>query len=112
MTRRQLRRLIRESNLIEGISDAAEVEQSLIAWDYLHDHNMPLGHGVICHVQEVVTLHQDELQPDMRGYYRDMAKVNVMVGGHDAPHYAMVPGLMGQLADRHCPRQVTGSPLG
>jgi Fic family protein len=90
----RMRALIRESNAIEGINDPKEVDQSLIAWDWLCDWNMPLTHGAICKVQKLITLNQDELQPHMRGHYRDMAKINVRVGNHYPPEYGFVPNLM------------------
>ena len=84
---------IRQSNLIENIDDPAEDEQSMVAWLILNGTDK-LSHGLICKVQKVITLHQSDLAPNERGYYRDMARVDVRVGAYRPPAYALVPGLM------------------
>lgn len=88
-----LKELIKQSNLIEGIDDPKEIKQSMYAWDYLIE-QPDLSHSVICKVQKVITLHQAELMPHHRGYYRDMAQINVQVGRYTPPTYAEVPALM------------------
>jgi Fic family protein len=90
-----MRDLIKESNAIEGITDPAEVEQSLVAWAYLME-KTSLNHSTICAVQKIITLHQDELQPNQRGYYRGVAgnNVNVRVGSYYPPPHTLVPSLM------------------
>lgn len=93
-TRAQLRLLIAESNAIEGIYNPVEIEQSLVAWDYLIKYKINLTHGVICKVQKIITLHQPELAGPKRGYYRDLTQINVRVGNYTAPHYSAVQGLM------------------
>lgn len=89
-----MREHIKQSNLIEGISDPKEIKQSLVAWEYLHDQYMPLTHGVICTVQKIITLNQTDLQAHMRGYYRNMSEVNVRVGNYFPPDYKYVEGQM------------------
>jgi Fic family protein len=84
---------VRESNAIEGIYDEAEIDRSMVAWEYLENLEAKLTHGIICRVQKVITLHQ-ALQPHQRGYYRDLSQTNVTVGNYLPPHYAMVQGLM------------------
>jgi Fic family protein len=77
---------IHESNLIEGYDNLEFDKQSMVAWRYLikQDH---LNVSVICKVQKIITLLQDDLQPDERGYMR---KVNVYIGGHAAPNPEMM----------------------
>lgn len=88
-----IKRLIKESNLIEGIDDPKEIDQSLVAWEYLQ-YVQTLRHADIMKVQKIITLNQTDLRPNERGYYRDMSKVNVQVGGHICPDYGYVPGMM------------------
>lgn len=86
---------IRQSNLIEGIDDPKEDEQSMVAWLILNGApNLSLG--LIHKVQKVVTLHQTDLAPNERGYIRGIAgnNVDVRVGGYNAPSYKLVPSLM------------------
>lgn len=89
-----IRKYIHESNLIEGISDPAEIDQSLIAWRYLEDWNTSLNHGVICKIQKIITLNQTDLRPDQRGYYRSLSQTNVHVGNHVPPNWQLVNGMM------------------
>lgn len=83
---------IHHSNLIENIDDPAEDAQSMIAWEYLKEQEV-LTHDVIKKVQKIITLHQP-LLPHQRGYYRDLSKTMVTVGGKACPHYFIVPHLM------------------
>lgn len=88
-----IKRYIKQSNLIEGITDPAEILQSLVAWRYLEQHTI-MSHQVIQKVQKIITLNQTDLRPDQRGYYRDLSRYDVQVGGHIAPSWHMVPGMM------------------
>ena len=81
---------IRESNLIENIDDPKEDKQSMSAWLWLLQQKK-LDQGIICHLQKRITLHQDDLQPDQRGYYR---KIQVWVGDHKPPAAHLVKGMM------------------
>ena len=93
-------RYIRGSNAIEGIFDEAEVSQSLHAWEYLMGIGDMLTHADICKVQKIITLNQQNLQPNQRGYYRNVSSTNVSVGGRHAPDHSFVESLMqGWLAD-------------
>ena len=87
-------RYIRGSNAIEGIYDEKEVTQSLHAWEYLMGIGDELTHKDICNVQKIITLNQTNLQPNQRGYYRNLSQTNVSVGGHNAPDYSYVEDLM------------------
>ena len=90
-----IRKYIKSSNEIEGIYDDEEIEQSLLAWAYLEQLTL-LRHTDIMRVQKIITLHQDNLQPNQRGWYRGMAGniTNVQVGGRVAPDYSLVEDLM------------------
>lgn len=93
----RIKRLIHQSNLIEGYDDPEFDAQSLVAWRYLEDVLFDqLGHSDICKVQKIITLRQTDLAPNQRGYYRGRAgnDVNVTVGGRLTPHFSMVQGLM------------------
>jgi Fic family protein len=83
---------IRESNLIENIDDPNFDKQSLIAWLYLSEQKR-LTHQVIKKTQKMITLLQD-MRPDTRGYYRDLARIDVRVGWSIAPPYSQVQALM------------------
>jgi hypothetical protein len=98
----KLTEYIRESNAIEDIYGEAEIEQSLVAWLILNGHMEPLTHGIITKVQKVITLHQNDLMPHQRGYYRDMSKTNVQIGGRYAPMWHMVPMRMPRCLCRSC----------
>lgn len=79
-----------ESNLIEGIDSPAADECLKEAWKYLEQQDV-LDKGVICRVQKIATLHQKDLQPDWRGYYR---KIPVYIGGHEAVHPVAIDAMM------------------
>lgn len=86
-------RHIHESNLIENIDDPQADQDSLNAWYFLR-HQPALTHVIICAVQKFITSHQDDLTPLETGYYRDMAKTNVYIGGKAAPMWHMIEPLM------------------
>lgn len=90
-----VKKYITGSNNIEGIYSDEEDAQSLLAWAYLEKLDT-LSHKDIMRVQKMITLHQTDLQPNQRGYYRGMAGniTNVSVGGRSAPDQSLVPDLM------------------
>lgn len=90
-----IKKYIKASNEIEGIYSEEEDAQSLLAWAYLEQLEL-LSHADIMRVQKIITLHQTDLKPNQRGYYRGMAgnDVNVSVGGRLAPDFSYVPDLM------------------
>lgn len=90
VTEFQIKRLIHQSNLIEGYDDEAMDAQGLEAWRYLLSVE-ELTHSVIKKVQKMVTLTQTDLMPDQCGHYR---KVLVTVGGRLCPTSSMVVPLM------------------
>lgn len=96
MNKFDVRKYIKGSNAIEGIYDEAEIDQSLVAWEYLESLGGILSHGDIVKVQKIITINQDNLQPNQRGYYRGMAgnDVDVRVGNHVAPKYTEVEALI------------------
>lgn len=81
---------IKGSNQIERISDPAEIEQSLKAWEYLKD-QPAITHEVVKEVQRLITANQSELDNVQRGDYR---KISVRVGGRYAPNPGLVWALM------------------
>lgn len=91
-----IKKYIKASNEIEGIYSEEEDAQSLLAWAYLEQLGDEFTLGDICRVQKIITLHQDDLAPNEKGYFRGMAgnNVNVSVGGRNAPDYSLVPDLM------------------
>lgn len=86
-------RHIHESNLIEDIDSLEAMGQSCIAWAYL-EKQKELSHSVICKVQKIITLHQKDLRPDQRGYYRILSQTNVTIGGKRATSWTLVKHMM------------------
>lgn len=84
---------IKASNEIEGIYSEQENAQSLAAWAYL-DKLETLSHLDICTVQKLITINQQDLRPNQRGYYRNVSQTNVQVGGRVAADYSYVEDLM------------------
>lgn len=93
-TRRQVRSFIRQSNLIEGITDPKEVDQSLLAWDLLMEQS-ELSHWAIKKAQKIITINNN-LPPDGRGYYRgEITSREVTIGGRPGAYSYNVPLIMG-----------------
>lgn len=88
-----MHKYISESNKIEGIFDPTEDTQSMLAWDFISS-KASITHDVIKKTQKMITLHQEELAPNMRGYYRDVSKTIVTVGGRLCAAPLIVPMLM------------------
>lgn len=87
-----IKELIHESNLIEGYDDLEFDAQGMYAREYLKKVELgELRHGDIKKVQKILTLKQTDLQPNWRGYYRE---IEVTVGGHKLPRSFMVIPLM------------------
>lgn len=96
MTDTELKRLIRESNLIEGIDDPMEDIQSLFAWEFLASIEPAFFDSrAVRQLQKYITIRQP-LPPNARGYYRGEAgnNVNVTVGGRAGAAYGLVRSLM------------------
>lgn len=89
-----VRKYIKGSNAIEGIYDEEEIDQSMVAWAHLEAIGDYLTHADICKVQKIITLHQENLQPNQRGYYRNVSATNVSVGGRLAPDHSFIENLM------------------
>lgn len=92
-TDQQLKEFIHQSNLIEDIDDQEADNDSYEAWAELETVK-ELDNVIICKLQRIITRHQTDLHKLERGYYRDMAKIDVHVGGMVAPTWYMVPFLM------------------
>lgn len=67
---------LRESNAIEQVYDDDSLKQAKFAWDYLSKEK-ELNHHVILKTHKILMLHQLNLRPDEKGYYR---RVPVSVG--------------------------------
>jgi hypothetical protein len=84
---------LRQSNLIE---DAGKnIEQASIAWKFLKD-TKELSNGVICYTHKILMI--DKPYPPPLGYYRDIIKKDVTIGGWGgrlAPSWGLIEGLMG-----------------
>lgn len=93
VTDARIKRLIHESNLIEGYDDRLSDFMGVVAWRYLEALDT-LAHSDIAFAQHLVTLHQDDLQPSWRGNYRDVSNERVQVGGHEVVAPKMVPAYM------------------
>lgn len=84
---------IHQSNLIEGF-DSKEADDCLRrAWEYL-DGKEDIGLGDICKAQKLATLHQKDMRPDWRGYFRHVSGQRVWIGGREGLEPAEVPDAM------------------
>lgn len=88
-----IKKYIHQSNLIENIDDKAYDKQSLLAWNWLKKQE-ELTFGVVCKLQKMITLLQDDLMPHQRGYTRSTSKVNVYIGDKTAPAWWLVDGML------------------
>lgn len=89
-----MKKHIRESNLIERIDDSKFDEQCMHAWKWLNDAGLNLetiNHGDVMKLQKMITLLQNDLRPDERGYYR---KVPVWIGGEKLLNHGLLAPLM------------------
>lgn len=84
---------IKESNAIEGIYAPEEIEQSLIAWEFIGGLET-ISHSDIKNIQGIITKNQSDLPDRAKGVYRDAIQANVRVGGRYAPEWSYVPKLM------------------
>jgi Fic family protein len=82
VTEAQIKKLIHESNLIEGYDDGVMDGHGLLAWNLLRGWEIgSLTHEHIQKVQKIITSSQDDLQSHWRGYYRTHNGIEVSVGG-------------------------------
>lgn len=88
-----IKQYIHESNLIESIDDLAYDKQSLVAWNWFKK-QPELTFSNICKLQKMITLLQDDLRTDQRGYTRSMSKINVYIGDKIAPSWWLVDDLL------------------
>lgn len=89
-TDQELKEFIHQSNLIEGIDNKAADDDSYQAWLILEG-ALGLNNKLICKLQRIITMHQDDLSSWDKGHYR---KTDVMIGGHLAPGPGLVLFLM------------------
>lgn len=87
---------IHQSNLIEGF-DSQEADDCLKrAWDYLKDKEK-INLGDIRKAQKLATLHQKDMMPHWRGYFRDKSNQGVFIAGREALKPVFVPKAMDNL---------------
>lgn len=70
---------LEQSNAIEGVYDAASLEQAIEAWNYLMSQKV-LTLSVVLKTHKVLMLNQ-RLQPNEKGYFRT---ITVYIGGKPA----------------------------
>ncbi|PWT73649.1 MAG: hypothetical protein C5B59_12710 [Bacteroidetes bacterium] len=80
---------LKESNLIEGVTDDDSLVQAWKAWDYLMKEDV-LTKDVVLHTHKILMAHQ-KIRADQKGHFR---KLNVTVGGYEAPDWKEVPNRM------------------
>ena len=87
--------LIHQSNLIEGFDMPYADRLSYCAWKKLIK-KTEISHALILKTQKLITLHQSDILPNQRGYYRGMAgnNVNVFVGKRVCPAWPLVRAFM------------------
>lgn len=84
---------IHQSNLVEGF-DSEEADECLMrAWKYLEKLDS-IGLGDICRAQKIATLHQKDMRPDWRGYFRHVSGQRVWIGGREGLDPTKVPDAM------------------
>lgn len=81
---------IRHSNLIEGIADPVETEQSMIAWRFIK-HKEVISLDILLQLHRLVMLNH---LPHEKGGAGSFRIHNVTVGGRSCPHYIRVPELI------------------
>lgn len=94
VTENEIKKLIHQSNLIEGYDDVDMDYNSLSAWRYLNGIQGIdlLTERDIMKVQRAVTLTQKDMRPEWRGKYR---QINVHVGGRPGAVWKNIPPIMG-----------------
>lgn len=83
---KEMDEFLRQSNLIEGVSDDRAFNQAKIAMEWLMKQKL-ITIPVILHLHKILMLHQN-LQPDWKGYLR---KIPVYIGGKEAMPAGLVP---------------------
>lgn len=92
VTEAAIKKLIHQSNLIEGYDDPAMDAHGLYAWRRLVQLGIKdLTLYDILKTQKIITLTQDNMQPDWRGYFR---RIPVWVGGHEGLKWTLVDQAM------------------
>ncbi len=81
---------IKQSNLIENVRDQAELEQSMVAWNYLEDKEI-LTFSTILQTHNLI---MKNLMPQRLGGRGSLRIYNVRVGGRVCPHWVDVPDLL------------------
>jgi len=81
---------VEQSNLIEGVTDLAEIPKSIRAWKFLSSIEF-LTKEIILDVHKIIM--EGLIHHTLAGKYRPY---NVVVGGRSCPSFLLVPGLMGE----------------
>jgi Fic family protein len=80
---------LKQSNYIEG--EDGNIEQPARAWQFIKSLE-EMSNSDICKAHKILML--DKPYPPPRGYFRSVPQINVTVGGHTAPNWWLVDGLM------------------
>lgn len=88
-TKKQIEEFLRESNLIEGVSDEVSLKQALKAWNFLSKQKK-LTIGVILKTHKILSLHSS-LRPNEKGYFRTR---RVWIGGREGIEWEKIPKAM------------------
>jgi len=109
VTESAIKKLIHQSNLIEGYDDEKMDAQGLVAWRHLVQlaDLRDLTMGDVCKVQKIITLTQDDLQPDWRGYYRSTSGQRVWIAGREG----LAPQHIEMAMDEWLHNRLTQSPI-
>lgn len=92
ITEKQIKKYIHQSNLIEVYDDADMDAQGLVAWRYLQQFRLgDLSHYDVQKLQKIITLTQTDMQPNWRGYYRN---IGVWIGGRKGMESSKIPYAM------------------
>jgi len=84
MSEFDMREHITQSNLIESVTDPREIEQSLVAWQWLIKQSMPFTGEMILHLHGLI---MKNLLPARTGGAGSYRVNNVTVGGRMCPHW-------------------------
>lgn len=81
---------LQESNEIEDVFDNDALQQAIYAWEYLIEQK-EMSINVMLKTHKILMLHQSELRPDEKGYFR---RIQVWVGRHEGSNWKLVPTIM------------------
>lgn len=91
MSELDMREHITQSNLIESVVDPKEIEQSLLAWNWLVTQSMPFTGDIVLKLHGMI---MKNLLPNRKGGAGSYRVNNVTVGGRMCPHWREIPEFM------------------